>query len=105
MTTQTESDNLKVTIFTVYDAEGEGSPDDFHQYLFTTEQKALEECAGFMKQMLDDGIMFSDDERAKLFSPLTLALAREDIRAAMDVFNDNENQNVLRVRVETLEVK
>lgn len=95
----------KVTVFTVYNAEGDGCITDVSQYLFSTEKKALEACAAFMKSMLNDGIMFSTAETENLFAPLTLALAREDIRGAMDVFNDSDNQSRLQVSVKTLDVE
>lgn len=101
------TDKPQVTIFTVYNAEGDGSITDVSQYPFSNEQKALEECASFMKDMVKESDLFlgvdpsSDPEWFNTFSQ---ALQREDIRGAMDVFNDTDNQSYIQVSVKTLKV-
>lgn len=97
----------KITIFTVYNAEGDGSITDVSQYPFTTEQKALEECASFMKDMVKESDLFlgvDPSRNPEWFNTFSQALQREDIRGAMDVFNDTDNQHYIQVSVKTLNV-
>ena len=98
----------QVVIFTVYNADGEGSSDDFHQYVFHNEKDALCECASFMTDMVKESDMFlsvDPSTNPEWLNTFSQALQREDIRGAMDIFNDGDNQEMIRVQVETLLVK
>ena len=98
----------QIVIFTVYNADGEGSSDDFHQYVFHNEKDALCECASFMTDMVKESDMFlsvDPSTNPEWLNTFSQALQREDIREAMDIFNDGDNQEMIRVQVETLLVK
>lgn len=99
----TNASKNRVTVFQVYNCDSDGSPDDFHVYPFSSEEDALTECAGFMKDLLNDGFIFTVTVMEYMSPRITEALAREDIRKAMDIFNDSQGD--IRVRVETLDIK
>lgn len=98
----------QVVIFTVYNSDGEGSADDFNQYPFHEEKTALHECASFMKDMVKESDLFlgvDPSTNPEWLDSFSQALQQENIRGAMDIFNNSDNQDKMRVQVETLQVK
>jgi len=98
----------QVVIFTVYNADGEGSADDLNQYPFHEEKTALRECASFMKDMVKESDLFLGLDPTKEHAwvdSFSQALQQENIRKAMDIFNDTDNQSCIQVSVKTLDIK
>jgi hypothetical protein len=99
--------SAKIAILTVHNYDGEGCDDDTSIHPFASEEAALQECAAFIKRVLgeDDEYSINIDRDCETIKDINEALSREDVREAIDLFNDLDFQTRFKVRVRMYNVK